>query len=845
MNPRLLINQDTLVRPRLNTLIQEGLQHPPLVLLAGPGYGKTQAMTDYLKQTNTKYFWLRLSKLDNLPTHFWRHLVLLLNQDNPELFSRLQEDEFPSNLASFDVFARLLFKAFSGQREIVWVFDDFGEIHDPQVVEFIKMLADAAPLNIRIALLSNALDSTESIAFLSGKHFLILASDLRFTQNEIAELYLMQDMILEQRELDTLDHYTEGWPLPLHLLALQQIRMPRKMNQKGPLPNHVITSIFEERFFSAYPRSQQILLVKLSLLNSFSLSFAMDLYEGKRSDLEELASHVFLIREPATGWYFFHHLYHMFLQDRLYMLSLQEERRTWKQAADYYKAEGNAIEAITCYRKCEARVEMLQVICEYIRQENEITYENAPFFLEHLDLLTSEEVEAHPVTEHLRAIININLLQFKKAEELLKNLAVKLHAQDTPEAHSLLGEVYGAMGTIHMITNREDFGLLYKKAVSYLPEGSHFHNTNRLSTRNNHVFVLPDNQPGARKRMERAMQSGMVWVQQFLHGSMSGKEHLFSAEGAYLAYELSEAKQYAYRAIYKSKAKAQHDLVCSSHLLLARVALAEGDFDEMSRQIQDIVKYADTCGSGVVNEIRDTALGWYYTKLRDDKRIPQSIYTMNDDSKPMWSYGRSQIVYAIHLIHAEAYAQMVGMLEYPKGPFFLQGVTPDRITLHIILAIGYYYLGNRKAAIHSLWTAYDMSYHNGLITLFMESGKHMLLLLDEVRRQSDFSFDPNWLNKIEKAAGIYIKQTAKVCAAYQKQNPQEPKIKSPLSKREQAVLQSLSQGMTREEIAVEQYISVNTVKSVIRSIYTKLDANNRAEAVSIAITNGYIDSHQF
>jgi LuxR family maltose regulon positive regulatory protein len=54
------------------------------------------------------------------------------------------------------------------------------------------------------------------------------------------------------------------------------------------------------------------------------------------------------------------------------------------------------------------------------------------------------------------------------------------------------------------------------------------------------------------------------------------------------------------------------------------------------------------------------------------------------------------------------------------------------------------------------------------------------------------------------------------------------------------VLTELSQGLTREEIAGHLSLSVNTVKSVIRSVYNKLGAVNRADAVRIATSLGLL-----
>lgn len=63
---------------------------------------------------------------------------------------------------------------------------------------------------------------------------------------------------------------------------------------------------------------------------------------------------------------------------------------------------------------------------------------------------------------------------------------------------------------------------------------------------------------------------------------------------------------------------------------------------------------------------------------------------------------------------------------------------------------------------------------------------------------------------------------------------------SELSSREMEVLDCLSRGHTTFQIAEELFISENTVKTHVRHILEKLDASNRAEAVSKAIQFGLI-----
>lgn len=61
-----------------------------------------------------------------------------------------------------------------------------------------------------------------------------------------------------------------------------------------------------------------------------------------------------------------------------------------------------------------------------------------------------------------------------------------------------------------------------------------------------------------------------------------------------------------------------------------------------------------------------------------------------------------------------------------------------------------------------------------------------------------------------------------------------------LSDREMDVLDTLAKGMTTTQIADELVISENTVKTHVRHILEKLQASNRAEAVSKAIQLGLI-----
>jgi DNA-binding NarL/FixJ family response regulator len=63
---------------------------------------------------------------------------------------------------------------------------------------------------------------------------------------------------------------------------------------------------------------------------------------------------------------------------------------------------------------------------------------------------------------------------------------------------------------------------------------------------------------------------------------------------------------------------------------------------------------------------------------------------------------------------------------------------------------------------------------------------------------------------------------------------------SPLSAREQQVLQSIAQGKTYTKIAADLFINKETVRSHIRHIYQKLEVNNKAEALRKAGDNKWL-----
>ncbi|MDR1374094.1 MAG: helix-turn-helix transcriptional regulator [Treponema sp.] len=118
---------------------------------------------------------------------------------------------------------------------------------------------------------------------------------------------------------------------------------------------------------------------------------------------------------------------------------------------------------------------------------------------------------------------------------------------------------------------------------------------------------------------------------------------------------------------------------------------------------------------------------------------------------------------------------------------------------------------------------------------FIELGEDMRALAGICLNREDCAIPRSWLETIRSKASVYGKKLAMTVEQYR--TGAEPAV---LSRREQMVLRCLSEGLGREEIAGEAGISLNTVKALIKGLYSKLGAQNRADAVRIAIVSGIL-----
>jgi LuxR family maltose regulon positive regulatory protein len=217
-----LPRRELVARPRLTTSLRmdEG-SRPRLVLVSAPaGFGKTTLLSQWLTATGREA-WLSLDSEDNDLRRFLVHLVASLRhlEVGTEAAALLNTDRA---LPTEAILVSLINDLDLLQGSTVLALDDYHVIEAPEIHEALTFLLDHLPPRATIAITTRA-DPPLPLARLRSRGELIelRAADLRFTPAE-ADAFLNQVMGLDLAPplVAALENRTEGWAVGLQLAAV-------------------------------------------------------------------------------------------------------------------------------------------------------------------------------------------------------------------------------------------------------------------------------------------------------------------------------------------------------------------------------------------------------------------------------------------------------------------------------------------------------------------------------------------------------------------------------------------------------------------------------------------------
>ena len=122
-------------RPRLLTLLQQGLFYPLVLVSAPAGSGKTTLLSQWIQSlahAQISATWVSLDASDNEPLRFWNVIFTALGQKLP-LFSSLQVDQGVESIAT--LLTLIINTSVAQEEPIVLMLDDYHTITDSTIQE--------------------------------------------------------------------------------------------------------------------------------------------------------------------------------------------------------------------------------------------------------------------------------------------------------------------------------------------------------------------------------------------------------------------------------------------------------------------------------------------------------------------------------------------------------------------------------------------------------------------------------------------------------------------------------------------------------------------------------------
>ncbi len=832
------------LRPRIEQLFLKACQYPVVVVEAGSGYGKTSEWKAFLKKQNIEYYWMQMTKLENLPEKFWETYVETVSRHDLSLALRMFRLGFPYSEEQLKQAIQGLADKLHVSEYGYLIIDDYHRIRNDEVKDFIDSMMHLKLTDMHIILLTRErLDLDYKWMQSEQQLFEITTKDLRFTEAEMQQYFRHKELAFTSQMEKYLYEATEGWPIALSLLAEQYQKNPEEMDYTVRMTEAQIFRILERELYVKYERVIQKFFVSLSLpeLQEFDESLirllAGSQYEICKSYLER---NMFILYDAETKLYHVHQMFLNFLKTKQVFMEEGERRWVFSQAARWAQRGGHNLQAVSYYQKCGAYDEMFQVILHY---DTELRpHETAEYFLEILEQLPAAYREENPWTTLVSASLHAQETRYEKSRQLFVQLIDELEKGDREDKRQLLGEAYLGLG--HVARMMRDFRLVeyYQLARQYLPDGSVLYNRKvRYINTSTALEIGPEGQTDLAK-MTAALRKGMPYAVSVMHGAGYGAEYLAAGEEAFFKGDLRTARKHLIEAASRGKEMEQTDIVCNAYYLQVRISMAEGDAAAMFGYRDACREYYARIEKEQKFHLPDLIEGWIWSKLQIPEYIP---YWMRSDSlyrrdQLTHNIGRDQIIRAIYLQQTKKYYEALALLERMERISRQKDSGLLIMANNIVRSICYYRLEQMPAAIRALRAAWQLSQKNQIIIHFVEMGNDMRSLLYAIRAE-ETGIPQEWQSMIYKKSSSYAKKVLAVTGQVRKELAVTEKIPEyDLTDKELELLRSLCQGLTREELAQSHELSINTVKSRLKSIYCKLGAVNSIDAVRIATRKGLI-----
>jgi LuxR family transcriptional regulator, maltose regulon positive regulatory protein len=856
------------------------------------------------RQPDTRVGWLSLDDGDNDLTRFMAHLVAALQSAELEVDAAVLESLSTVLTAdALTAPVNDVARAGEQQpgRQWIVVLDDYHVIEASEVHEAVTFLLDHLPDHLHLVMATRS-DPPLPLARLRSRGQLteLRAADLRFTPAEAREfLNRVMGLELTEADVDALEDRTEGWIAGLQLAALSL----RGIADRNEVADFISAFTGSNRFVIDY-LADEVLARQPPQVRDFLLRTAvLDRLNGPLCDavtggtdgtpmLEDLErGNLFVVPlDTERSWYRYHHLFADVLHARLLAEHREQVPDLHERASAWFAARGLVADAVrhslaaedfdrAAYLIEEALPQIRPtrqdgLLLTWVRSLPELVVRRSPVLciLSSWSLLMAGDLDAVESrlddaeaalaagaqdqdlaarwadTDDLRtapATVSVYRAALAQARgDVAGTVRHARHVLDLagPEDHFLRGAGGGYLGLAAWASgNVADALSTFSDAVRSLHAAGNF--VDELDA----TVVLADmwvasGRPGRARRLhEQALQTataggppypratadlhvGLAELDRELDDLPSAEAHLESARVLGERASITENRHRWYVVMAQVRA-ARGDYDTATHLLDQAEALYRRGFYPDVRPIAAIKARVQIAGGDL-----SSAGEWAEDRAISVDDQPDYLREYEHLTLARLLLAQHRADHHIDGAGASPVDGVLGLLDRLQTAAVDAGRDGSVLEIRVLQALAHRARGDLPLALAALGRSFVATPEpDSYVRLYLDEGAPMLALLHHAARAPD----PVVQAQVRR---LFEGTTPSVEAAAE---PQQA-LAEPLSQRELQVLRLLDSELTGPEIARELYVTLNTLRTHTKRIFTKLDVTTRAAAVRRAHERGLL-----
>ncbi len=348
--------KDNLVkRSQLISRLDSGSKRKLTLVSAPAGFGKTTLVSEWIDKTAQPCAWLSLDNDDNELQRFLIYLVNAIKQiDNSVGDEVLKVLNATKTEPEKDLLIKFADELGDINDNFTLVLDDYHVIINESIHDTVDFIIDYMPDNMHLVMITRS-DPPLPLARLRVRSEIteVRAADLRFSEAETKSFFNdLMDLNLSEDEVAALENRTEGWIASLQLagLSMQGIKDKKKFISAFSGSHRFIIDYLVDEVLSRQTKEVQEFLLKTSILKRLSAPLCNELLTITNSQeiLDELEkNNLFLVSlDNEREWYRYHHLFGDFLNQRLKEKEPEALNPLHKRAAAWLGSNEQTMEAI-------------------------------------------------------------------------------------------------------------------------------------------------------------------------------------------------------------------------------------------------------------------------------------------------------------------------------------------------------------------------------------------------------------------------------------------------------------------------------------------------------------------